>query len=65
MKKPTELEIQEELDRRMRSEYVHPIEVFPQKIDQFLEAINRVCLPSTRDGTGLSRSDRIGSDRPV
>jgi hypothetical protein len=28
----------------MRSEYFDPIEHFPEKIDQLLNALNRVCL---------------------
>jgi len=43
MKKATEEEIQEERDAIMREEYFHPIERFPEKIDQLLDAINRVC----------------------
>jgi hypothetical protein len=42
LKKPNLLEIQEEQDRRIRSQYLHPINALPQKIDQLLEAINRV-----------------------
>ncbi|CAF1415456.1 unnamed protein product [Adineta steineri] len=38
----TDEEIQEERDTVMRSEYFHPIENFPERIDQFLDAINRV-----------------------
>lgn len=43
MKKPSELEIQEERDSRMRSQYFDPIENFPDRIDQLLEKLNRVC----------------------
>jgi len=43
LKKQNELEIAEERDARMRSQYLHPMDVFPQKIDQLLEAIDRVC----------------------
>jgi hypothetical protein len=43
LKKPTELEIAEERDARMRSEYLHSIDAFPQRIDQLLEVVNRVC----------------------
>ena len=28
----------------MRSQYFHPIENFPDKIDQLLDALNRVCF---------------------
>ncbi len=39
---PSELELQEERDALMRSEYHDPIERFPEKIDQLLEALNQV-----------------------
>lgn len=42
LKKLNEEEIQEERDILMRSQYFHPIENFPQKIHQLLDAINRV-----------------------
>ncbi len=42
LKKPTAIEIHEERDARMRSEYYDPIERFPEKMDQLLEAMNRV-----------------------
>jgi hypothetical protein len=32
----------EEQDTRMRSEYFDPIEHFPERIDQLLDALNRV-----------------------
>ncbi len=41
-KKASEEEIYEERDNLMREEYFDPIERFPEKFDQFLEAINRV-----------------------
>ena len=34
----------EERDALMRSEYHDPIERFPGKMDQLLDALNRVCL---------------------
>jgi hypothetical protein len=43
LKKLTEEEMQEERDGIMRSEYFDPIERFPEKMDQLLDAINRVC----------------------
>ncbi len=43
LKKATEEEIQEERDAIMRSEYFDPIERFPERMDQLLDAINRVC----------------------
>ena len=42
MSKTNILEIQEERDKRMRSEYYDPIERFPEKVGQLLEAINQV-----------------------
>ncbi len=39
---PSELELQEERDALMRSEYYDPIKRFPEKIDQLLEALNQV-----------------------
>jgi hypothetical protein len=36
------LEIQEERDRRMRSEYYDPIERFPDKLDQLIEALEKL-----------------------
>jgi hypothetical protein len=42
IKKPKGWQLQEQLDARMRSEYHDPIERFPEKIDQLLEALNRV-----------------------
>lgn len=44
LKKPTEEEKHEERDAIMRSEYHDPIERFPDKVDQLLSALNRVCL---------------------
>ncbi len=44
LKKQSEEEIREERDALMRTEYFHPIERLPEKIDQLLDALNRVCL---------------------
>jgi hypothetical protein len=44
LKKQSEEEIHEERDALMRSEYYDPIQRFPEKIDQLLNALNRVCL---------------------
>jgi hypothetical protein len=41
-KQPSEEEIREEKDALMRSEYFNSIEIFPDKINQLLDAINRV-----------------------
>jgi hypothetical protein len=42
LKKPSPAEIHEENDVRMRSQYFDSIEHFPDKVDQLLDAINRV-----------------------
>ena len=42
LRKPTEEELNEERDAKMRQQYFHPIENFPDKIDQLLDALNRV-----------------------
>ena len=44
LRKATPEEIHEEYDARMRQEYFDPIERFPERIDQLLDVINRVCL---------------------
>jgi hypothetical protein len=43
LKKPSAEEILEERDSQMRSQYFDPIENFPDRIDQLLESISRVC----------------------
>jgi hypothetical protein len=40
--KPDEWELQEERDKRMRSEYYDPIERLPEKFDQLLQALSMV-----------------------
>ncbi len=35
---------EEERDAVMRSEYFHPIERVPERTDQLLDTLNRVCL---------------------
>ncbi len=42
LKKPSPAEIHEENDIRMRSQYFDLVEHFPDKVDQLLDAINRV-----------------------
>lgn len=44
LKKPTAQEIMEQRDTQMHSQYFHPIENFPDRIDQLLESLNQVCL---------------------
>ncbi len=41
MTKPDEWELQEERDKRMRSEYHHPIERLSEKVDQLQEVITQ------------------------
>ncbi|CAF4146169.1 unnamed protein product, partial [Adineta steineri] len=48
---------QEEQDCRMRSQYFDPIENFPDRIDQLLEALNRIYIDQKRE---LSRLDKAG-----
>ena len=43
LKKPSEAEIYADHDRRMRSLFFDPIEKFPDKIDQLLVTIDKVC----------------------
>jgi hypothetical protein len=38
----SELEVLQERDEQMRGKYYNPIEHFPDKIDQLLDALNRV-----------------------
>jgi hypothetical protein len=44
LKKRSKEEIHEERDALMRNEYFDPIERFPEKIDQLLNALNQVCF---------------------
>jgi len=46
--KASELEIQEERDRRMRSEYLHTMEALPLRVGQLSDAVNRVCVDHFR-----------------
>ncbi|CAF4182198.1 unnamed protein product, partial [Adineta steineri] len=50
LKKLNQLEIQEERDCRMRSQYFDPIENFPDRMDQLLEALNRVLTSNICQG---------------
>jgi len=49
LKKPTEEEIYQEKDAQMRGEYYDPIERFPEKIDQLLDALNRVSFLKNKE----------------
>jgi hypothetical protein len=44
LKKLSESEIQEERDVRMRSLYLDPMVNFSDRVDQLLEALQRVCF---------------------
>ena len=43
LQKSTDDEIYLQNDEQMRSEYSDPVEIFPVKIDQLLNALNKVC----------------------
>ncbi|CAF4130402.1 unnamed protein product, partial [Adineta steineri] len=49
--------IQEERDCRMRSQYIDPVESFRHKIDQILEAVNRIYINQKIE---LSRLEKAG-----
>ncbi|CAF3621667.1 unnamed protein product [Adineta steineri] len=57
LKKLNQEEIQEERDCRMRSQYFDPIENFPHRIDQLLEAFNRIYIDQKIE---LSRLEKAG-----
>ncbi len=38
------MELTEERDKQMREKYCDPIEAFPNKMDELLDALNRVRL---------------------
>ena len=42
--KPTAEDLYEELDKRMRAQYLDPIEHFPTKIDQLAEVVKQVSI---------------------
>ncbi|CAF4310444.1 unnamed protein product, partial [Adineta steineri] len=42
LKKLNQSEVQEERDSRMRSQYVDSIDIFSNRIDQLLEAFDRI-----------------------
>ncbi|CAF1263903.1 unnamed protein product [Adineta steineri] len=56
LKRLNQEEIQEERDCRMRSQYVDPIENFPDKIDQLLEAIDRIYIDQKKELLKLTRA---------
>ncbi|CAF1124859.1 unnamed protein product [Adineta steineri] len=57
LKRLNQEEIQEERDCRMRSQYFDPIENFPDRIDQLLEALNKIYVDQKRE---LARLDKAG-----
>ncbi|CAF4003433.1 unnamed protein product [Adineta steineri] len=57
LKKLNQEEIQEERDCRMHSQYFDPIENFPDKIDQLLEAFNKIYINQKIE---LSRLEKAG-----
>ncbi|CAF1004007.1 unnamed protein product [Adineta steineri] len=57
LKKLNQSEIQEERDCRMRSQYFDPIENFPDKIDQLLEAFSKIYIDQKIE---LSRLEKAG-----
>ncbi|CAF4995942.1 unnamed protein product, partial [Rotaria sp. Silwood1] len=54
--KPSRSQIAEEQDSRMRSQYFHPIENFPDRIDQLLEAITRLHINQQVDLLRLQKA---------
>ncbi|CAF1253004.1 unnamed protein product [Adineta steineri] len=56
LRKPNVEELYEIQDSRMRSQYVDPIENFPDKIDQLLDAINRVYIDQKKELLKLKRA---------
>ncbi|CAF4283637.1 unnamed protein product, partial [Adineta steineri] len=56
LRRPNVEEIYELQDSRMRSHYVDPIENFPDKIDQFLEAIDRIYIDQKKELLKLKRA---------
>ncbi|CAF3583489.1 unnamed protein product, partial [Adineta steineri] len=56
LRRPNVEEIYEIQDSRMRSHYVDPIENFPNIIDQFLEAIDRIYVDQKKELLKLKRA---------
>ncbi|CAF1234712.1 unnamed protein product [Adineta steineri] len=57
LNKLNKLEMEEERDSQIRSQYVDPIEHFPNKIDQLLEALDRIYRDQKAE---LLRLDKAG-----
>ncbi|CAF0959779.1 unnamed protein product [Adineta steineri] len=56
LRRPNVEELYEIQDSRMRSQYVDPIENFPDKIDQLLEAIDRIYIDQKKELLKLKRA---------
>ncbi|CAF0867741.1 unnamed protein product [Adineta steineri] len=56
LRRPNVEEIYELEDSRMHSQYVDPIENFPDKIDQLLEAIDRIYIDQKKELIKLKRA---------
>ncbi|CAF1423607.1 unnamed protein product, partial [Adineta ricciae] len=52
----TEEDIYSERDARMREEYYDPIERFPDKMDKLLEALNRIYMNQTVEGSVIKHT---------
>ncbi|CAF0955523.1 unnamed protein product [Adineta steineri] len=56
LKRLNQEEIQEERDCRMRSQYVDPIENFSDRIDQLLEAIDKIYIDQKIESSRLDKA---------
>ncbi|CAF4231416.1 unnamed protein product, partial [Adineta steineri] len=56
LKRLNQEEIQEERDCRMRSQYFDPIENFPDRIDQLLEALNKIYIDQKIESSRLDKA---------
>ncbi|CAF4122420.1 unnamed protein product, partial [Adineta steineri] len=56
LRRPNVEETYEIQDSQMRSQYVDPIENFPDKIDQLLEAIDRIYIDQKKELLKLKRA---------
>ncbi|CAF4459945.1 unnamed protein product [Rotaria sp. Silwood2] len=57
MKAPSRSQMAEKQDSRMRGQYFHPIENFPDRIDQLLEAISRLYIGQQADLLRLEKAE--------
>ncbi|CAF1320727.1 unnamed protein product [Adineta steineri] len=56
LKRLSQEEIQEERDCRMRSQYFDPIKNFPDRIDQLLEALNKIYIDQQIESSRLDKA---------